>query len=93
MNGDTPSIDGIGLNQQQTWQEPVTKKPRGETPQKDLAKFVVVFENAPGALATVKRRRKLDPPVRKAARDVRKAGACHQCRFRKRTVCNNTHVF
>jgi hypothetical protein len=28
----------------------------------------------------------LDAPVRKAARDVRKAGACHQCRFRKRTV-------
>jgi hypothetical protein len=53
---------------------------------KDMTECVDVFENAPGALASVKRRRKLDAPVRKAAREVRKAGACHQCRFRKRTV-------
>jgi hypothetical protein len=66
--------------------QPVSKKSRSETPQKDLSEFVLVFENAPGALASVKHRRKLDAPVRKAARDVRKAGACHQCRFRKRTV-------
>lgn len=51
-----------------------------------IEEYVGVFENAPGALATVKKRKKLDAPVRKAARDVRKAGACHQCRFRKRTV-------
>src|SRR4051812_16766305 len=44
-----------------------------------LSEFVDVFENAPGALASVKRRKKLDAPVRKAAREVRKAGACHQC--------------
>jgi hypothetical protein len=66
--------------------QPVSKKSRSETPQKELSEFVLVFENAPGALASVKHRRKLDAPVRKAARDVRKAGACHQCRFRKRTV-------
>jgi len=53
---------------------------------KDITECVDVFENAPGALAGIKRRRKLDAPVRKAAREVRKAGACHQCRFRKRTV-------
>jgi hypothetical protein len=65
---------------------PPAKKSRSESPDLELSEFVVVFENAPGALANVKRRRKLDAPVRKAARDVRKAGACHQCRFRKRTV-------
>jgi hypothetical protein len=65
--------------------EPVAKKKSTST-EDELDEFVVVFENAPGALASVKRRRKLDAPVRKAARDVRKAGACHQCRFRKRTV-------
>jgi hypothetical protein len=57
-----------------------------EAPQKDLSELVDVFENAPGALANVKRRKKLESQVRKAAREVRKAGACHQCRFRKRTV-------
>jgi hypothetical protein len=66
--------------------EPATKKSRADVPQSDLSEFVIVFENSPGALASVKRRRKLDAPVRKAAKDVRKAGACHQCRFRKRTV-------
>ena len=65
---------------------PPAKNPRSDSPDVELSEFVVVFENAPGALANVKRRRKLDAPVRKAARDVRKAGACHQCRFRKRTV-------
>jgi len=69
--------------------QPVSKKSRSETPQKELSEFVLVFENAPGALASVKHRRKLDAPVRKAARDVRKAGACHQCRFRKRTVSDD----
>jgi hypothetical protein len=64
----------------------VAKKIKSTSIEAELDDFVVVFENAPGALATVKRRRKLDAPVRKAARDVRKAGACHQCRFRKRTV-------
>jgi len=54
-----------------------------------MADFVVVFENAPGALASVKKRKKLEAPVRKAAKDVRRAGACHQCRFRKRTVSNS----
>jgi hypothetical protein len=68
---------------------PTSKKSRSETAQKELSEFVMVFENAPGALASVKHRRKLDAPVRKAARDVRKAGACHQCRFRKRTVSVN----
>jgi len=58
-----------------------------EAPQ--LSECVDVFENAPGALASVKRRKKLDAPVRKAAREVRKAGACHQCQFRKRTVSNS----
>lgn len=63
-------------------------RPAAEEAQSDchLEECVGVFENAPGALATVKKRKKLDAPVRKAARDVRKAGACHQCRFRKRTV-------
>lgn len=59
-----------------------------ETAQKDLSDCVDVFENEPGALKNVKRRKKLDAPVRKAAREVRKAGACHQCKFRKRTVSN-----
>ncbi|CAG8975956.1 hypothetical protein HYALB_00007087 [Hymenoscyphus albidus] len=66
------------------------KRSRTNDPQKNLSEFVVVFENAPGALSTVKHRRKLDAPVRKAARDVRKAGACHQCRFRKRTCSTGT---
>jgi hypothetical protein len=66
--------------------EPPNKRSRGDEPKKPLSEFVVVFENAPGALSAVKHRRKLDAPVRKAAREVRKAGACHQCRFRKRTV-------
>ncbi|TVY80643.1 hypothetical protein LSUE1_G008368 [Lachnellula suecica] len=70
--------------------QPVSKKSRSETPQRELSEFVLVFENAPGALASVKHRRKLDAPVRKAARDVRKAGACHQCRFRKRTCSTGT---
>jgi hypothetical protein len=69
--------------------DPVVKKKSIST-EDELDEFVVVFENAPGALASVKRRRKLDAPVRKAARDVRKAGACHQCRFRKRTVSHQT---
>lgn len=66
-------------------------RPSTEETQPDchLDECVGVFENAPGALATVKKRKKLDAPVRKAARDVRKAGACHQCRFRKRTVREN----
>ena len=62
------------------------KTTRVNVPQSDLSRFVVIFESAPGALANVKRRRVLDAPGRKAAKDVRKAGACHQCRFRKRTV-------
>ncbi|KAG9230992.1 hypothetical protein BJ875DRAFT_134464 [Amylocarpus encephaloides] len=66
------------------------KRSRADEPEKALSKFVVVFENAPGALSTVKHRRKLDAPVRKSARDVRKAGACHQCRFRKRTCSTGT---
>ncbi|KAE9372579.1 hypothetical protein N431DRAFT_545182 [Stipitochalara longipes BDJ] len=70
--------------------EPVAKKNKSTSSQDELDEFVVVFENAPGALASVKRRRKLDAPVRKAARDVRKAGACHQCRFRKRTCSTGT---
>jgi hypothetical protein len=61
-----------------------------EAPQ--LSECVDVFENAPGALANVKRRKKLDAPVREAAREVRKAGACHQCRFRKRTVSLFSHL-
>ncbi|TVY89062.1 hypothetical protein LAWI1_G006226, partial [Lachnellula willkommii] len=71
--------------------QPTTaKKGRPKDPQQGLSEFVVVFENAPGALAAIKHRRKLDAPVRKAARDVRKAGACHQCRFRKRTCSTGT---
>ncbi|KAH7333225.1 hypothetical protein BKA65DRAFT_596811 [Rhexocercosporidium sp. MPI-PUGE-AT-0058] len=67
-------------------------RPAPEEAQPDchLEECVGVFENAPGALATVKKRKKLDAPVRKAARDVRKAGACHQCRFRKRTCSTGT---
>ncbi|KAK0112387.1 hypothetical protein ONS96_001630 [Cadophora gregata f. sp. sojae] len=67
-------------------------RPSAETVQPDchIEECVSVFENAPGALATVKKRKKLDEPVRKAARDVRKAGACHQCRFRKRTCSTGT---
>ncbi|PVH75231.1 hypothetical protein DL98DRAFT_658260 [Cadophora sp. DSE1049] len=67
-------------------------RPSTEEVQPDchLEECVGVFENAPGALATVKKRKKLDAPVRKAARDVRKAGACHQCRFRKRTCSTGT---
>lgn len=68
--------------------------PRSSTeevqPDCHLEECVGVFENAPGALATVKKRKKLDAPVRKAARDVRMAGACHQCRFRKRTCSTGT---
>ena len=64
----------------------VSKSGWTESIQKDLSDCVDVFENSPGALKTVKRRKKLDAPVRKAAREVRKAGACHQCKFRKRTV-------
>jgi hypothetical protein len=73
---------------------PKAKKIRSAAPDsaKGLSQFVVVFENEPGALATVKRRRKLDAPVRKAAKDVRKAGACHQCRFRKRTVSTEYEI-
>lgn len=63
----------------------LTKKRHSKgTPQ--LSECIDVFEHEPGALASLKRRKKLDAPVRKAAREVRKAGACHQCRFRKRTV-------
>lgn len=65
---------------------PPAKKSRQVVPQSELAEYVGVFENAPGALTTVKKRKKLDGAVRKAAQDVRKTGACHQCRFRKRTV-------
>jgi len=62
------------------------KSQKSDTAQKDISDCVDVFENEPGALKSVKRRKKLDAPVRKAAREVRKAGACHQCKFRKRTV-------
>ncbi|KAL3419924.1 hypothetical protein PVAG01_08423 [Phlyctema vagabunda] len=73
-------------------QRPVKKRTRVLTPdpEPDINEFVVVFETAPGALANVKRRRKLDAPVRKAAKEVRKAGACHQCRFRRRTCSTGT---
>lgn len=69
---------------------PPAKKSRQAVPQTELAEYVGVFENAPGALTTVKKRKKLDGAVRKAAQDVRKAGACHQCRFRKRTCSTGT---
>jgi len=65
---------------QEVTEEPIQPQPKG------ISDYLVVFENSPGALASVKKRKKLDAPVRKAAKDVRKAGACHQCRFRKRTV-------
>jgi len=84
-----PPCQAIVPKRKYTSPEPVVKKSKSILTQDELDEFVVVFENAPGALATVKRRRKLDAPVRKAARDVRKAGACHQCRFRKRTVSQN----
>ncbi|KAH6677707.1 hypothetical protein B0J14DRAFT_475993 [Halenospora varia] len=70
--------------------EPTQKRSKPAVAQDSLSEFVLVFENAPGALSSVKHRRKLDAPVRKAARDVRKAGACHQCRFRKRTCSTGT---
>lgn len=66
---------------------PAAKKSRHINSQAKLAEYVGVFENEPGALTTVKKRKKLDGAVRKAAQLIRKAGACHQCRFRKRTVC------
>ena len=66
--------------------EPTPKKTKESSREKGFSDCVAVFESAPGALANIKRRRKLDAQVRKAAREVRKAGACHQCRFRKRTV-------
>ncbi|KAE8442719.1 hypothetical protein EG329_002910 [Mollisiaceae sp. DMI_Dod_QoI] len=69
---------------------PHAKKTRRAMPQVELAEYVGVFENAPGALNTVKKRKKLDGSVRKAAQDVRKAGACHQCRLRKRTCSIGT---
>jgi hypothetical protein len=81
-----PTYQAIIPKRKHASPEPVAKKNKPASSQDELDEFVVVFENAPGALASVKRRRKLDAPVRKAARDVRKAGACHQCRFRKRTV-------
>jgi hypothetical protein len=81
----TSSYQEIIPKRKHTSLEPVAKK-KSSSSQDELDEFVVVFENAPGALASIKRRKKLDAPVRKAARDVRKAGACHQCRFRKRTV-------
>jgi hypothetical protein len=81
----TSSYQAIIPKRKHTSPEPAPRKESTST-QDELDEFVVIFENAPGALASVKRRRKLDAPVRKAARDVRKAGACHQCRFRKRTV-------
>lgn len=79
------SYQAIIPKRKHTSLEPVVKK-KSSSSQDELDEFVVVFENAPGALESIKRRKKLDDPVRKAARDVRKAGACHQCRFRKRTV-------
>ncbi|CZR58722.1 uncharacterized protein PAC_08614 [Phialocephala subalpina] len=69
---------------------PPAKKSRQAASEAELAEYVGVFENAPGALTTVKKRKKLDGAVRKAAQDVRKAGACHQCRFRKRTCSTGT---
>jgi hypothetical protein len=88
----TPTSDQLlstitGSKRKRGSPEPPSKRSRVVEPKKPLSEFVVVFENSPGALSAVKHRRKLDAPVRKAARDVRKAGACHQCRFRKRTVC------
>jgi hypothetical protein len=81
----TSSYQAIIPKRKHTSSEPVAKK-KPSPSQDELDEFIVVFENAPGALASIKRRKKLDAPVKKAARDVRKAGACHQCRFRKRTV-------
>ena len=85
-SGSDLSVPPAPSKRKPTSPEPPAKKTQLDHPESDLSEFVVVFENAPGALASVKRRRKLDDPVRKAAKDVRKAGACHQCRFRKRTV-------
>lgn len=39
--------------------QPTSKKSRSEVPGNEFSQFVLVFENAPGALATVKHRRKL----------------------------------
>jgi hypothetical protein len=83
MNAKNPSPHVAVSKRKYASPRPVSKKVLPDCP---LEECVGVFENAPGALATVKKRKKLDAPVRKAARDVRKAGACHQCRFRKRTV-------
>lgn len=85
----TSSHQAIIPKRKHTSSEPVAKK-ESSSSEDELDEFVVVFENSPGALASVKRRKKLDAPVRKAARDVRKAGACHQCRFRKRTCSTGT---
>lgn len=64
-------------------QLPPAKKAR------QLEEFLVVFESTPGAMTTVKKRKKLAAPVRKAALTTRQIGACHQCRFRKRTVSSD----
>jgi len=75
-----------GPKRKASYEAPVNSNSWVDLSKTDITECVDVFENAPGALASVKRRKKLDAPVRKAAREVRKAGACHQCRFRKRTV-------
>ncbi|KAG4428383.1 hypothetical protein IFR05_016136 [Cadophora sp. M221] len=56
-------------------------RPAPEEAQPDchLEECVGVFENAPGALATVKKRKKLDAPVRKAARDCSTGTPCGSC--------------
>jgi hypothetical protein len=48
--------------------------------------YVTTFAAAPGAVAKVKRRRKLDAKTRESFKQTRKIGACLECRFRKRSV-------
>lgn len=90
LPGESAFTISIPIPKRKVKNGPEIKSRISDTAQKDLSDCVDVFENEPGALKNVKRRKKLDAPVRKAAREVRKAGACHQCKFRKRTCSTGT---
>jgi hypothetical protein len=67
----------------------IARLPESQTASKRAASFeeyVTTFAAAPGAVAKVKRRRKLDEKTRASFKQTRKIGACLECRFRKRSV-------
>jgi hypothetical protein len=67
----------------------ITRLPESQPASKRAASFeeyVTTFAAAPGAVAKVKRRRKLDAKTRESFKQTRKIGACLECRFRKRSV-------